>query len=243
MSTLPRLTTLRLPKSSALRLPWVGQDCLLCAGASGDALVCAACETTLPLLATCCETCAVPLPGDGICGECQRHPRAFDRAIAAFEYRFPLDRLVQRFKFCGDLAVGRWLALRLLARVRAEPRPDLIVAPPLTPARLCSRGFNQAIEIAKVVGHGLGVPCAVAALAKARETSPQPGLGRRERRANLDRAFRCHRAFRGEHVAVVDDVVTTGATAEAIARTLKDAGAGCVSVWAVARTPDPALRD
>jgi ComF family protein len=185
-----------------------------------------------------------------ICADCDRSllladvageiaPGTFDSALAVYEYAFPLDRLIQRFKYGGDLAVGRWLALRLLARVIREPRPDVIVAPPLTAARLRERGFNQALEIAKVVASGLGVACELAALSRTRETSPQPGLGRRERRANLAEAFECRRGFDGSHVALVDDVITTGATAESIARVLKEAGAARVSVWAVAHTPGP----
>ena len=243
MSNFLRRSTLQVLNPAAGLSEFFGQDCLLCAGASAESVVCRECAICLPILATACVCCAAPLPQPGICGECQRHPRSFDAALAAFEYRFPVDRLVHRFKFAGDLAVGRWLALQLLERVRAESRPDLIVAPPLTPARLRERGFNQALEIGKVVGRRLGVRCAIGALAKIRDTAPQPGLSRRERRANLRRAFRCDHEFSGEHVALVDDVMTTGATADALARVLRAAGAGRVSVWAVARTPDPVARD
>ena len=242
MSNILRLSTLQVLNPSAGLGALFGQDCLLCAGASGESVVCGECALALPILATGCTRCAAPLSEPGICGECQRHPPAFDAALAAFEYRFPVDRLIHRFKFAGDLAVGRWLSLQLLERVTAEPRPDLIVVPPLTPGRLRSRGFNQALEIGKVVGRRLGVRFAIGALAKTRDTAPQPGLGRRERRANLRRAFRCDRAFSGEHVALVDDVMTTGATADALARVLRAAGAGSVSVWTVARTPDPVAR-
>jgi ComF family protein len=177
------------------------------------------------------------MPRDGTCGECLSRPFAFDAAAAVFEYGFPVDRLIHRFKYAGDLAVGKWLALQLARRVRALPRPDLIVAPPLTPAKLRERGFNQALEIAKRVAPVLAVRCDIAGLAKVRETSPQPGLGRRERRANLRGAFRCDLELGGAHVALVDDVVTTGATGDILARALKKAGAERVSVWCVARTP------
>jgi ComF family protein len=203
-------------------------------------VVCGPCETTLPRLLSCCESCAVPLPTAGVCGHCQQRPPAFDRALAAFEYRFPVDRVVHRFKYSADLALGRWLALHLAERVRGEALPDLLVAPPLTGARLRERGFNQALEMAKVVGGRLGLRCDLTGLAKVRDTSPQPGLGRARRHANLRRAFRCDLALDGRHVALVDDVMTTGATADALARVLKDAGAARVSVWAAARTPDPA---
>jgi ComF family protein len=202
--------------------------------------MCGPCEAALPRLSSCCESCAVALPFPGICGHCQRRAPAFDRAVAAFDYRFPVDRVVHRFKYSADLAMGRWLSLQLADRVRREPLPDLLVAPPLTAARLRERGFNQALEIAKAVGRRLGVRCDLTGLAKVRETLPQPGLGRARRRANLRRAFRCDLALEGRSVAIVDDVMTTGATADALARVLKAAGAAHVSVWATARTPDPA---
>jgi ComF family protein len=203
-----------------------GQNCVLCAGRAAPSLVCAACEARLP-------RCADASP-------CVRDASlAFDDAAAAFDYRFPVDRLVQRFKFGGDLAVGRWLALQLAQRVVPLAAPALLVAPPLTPSRLRGRGFNQALEIAKVVGREIGVRTDLDGLAKVRETTPQPSLGGRARRANLRGAFACRLALAGEHVAIVDDVLTTGATAAALARALKDAGAGRVSVWAVARTPAP----
>ena len=191
------------------------QDCALCL-APADALVCGACLASLP-----------------------RDDAHSTRTVAAFEYRFPADRLVQRFKFAGDLAIGRWLALQLASRVRGEPRPDLLVCPPLTRGRLIERGFNQSVEIARVVGRELGLRHAPRALRKVRETAPQHGLGRRERKANLRGAFRCERPLRGLRVAIVDDVITTGATADALAAVLRGSGARDVVVWALARAPRP----
>jgi ComF family protein len=228
---------------SARGFPLFGQDCLLCGAAAGDRVICDACAQGLPMHTGGCARCAVALEQPGVCGECLRRTPSFDGACAIFEYRFPVDRLIHRFKFAADLAVGRWLSVQLADRMLEEPRPDLIVAPPLTPERLRRRGFNQAVEIAKVMATRLRVPCAIAGLEKVRETAPQPGLGRRQRRANLRRAFRCRLRLSGEHVALIDDVMTTGATADALARVLKAAGAGRVSVWAVARTPAPGARD
>jgi len=192
-----------------------GQDCALCGRVGGRHWICAACERSLPA--------AFPQPG----------------CVAPYAYRFPVDRLVQRFKFAGDLAAGRWLGERLAERVRGEPRPDLLVAPPLAVPRLRERGFNQAHELAKVVGRTLGVPVARRGLSRRRETTPQSGLGRAARRANLAGAFDCRLDLRGRRVAIVDDVLTTGATAEALGETLKQGGAVAVEVWVVARTPEP----
>ena len=191
------------------------QDCALCGARSGRAVVCPSCASALPRA-----------QGDG-------------RAIAAFEYRFPVDRLVQRFKFAGDLALGHWLALALASRVREEPRPDVLVAVPLSRARLRERGFNQSIEIARAVGRELGLPHERHAVRKMRETPAQQGLGRRARQANLRDAFRCDVSLAGRRVAIVDDVLTTGATARALSRVLNRAGAAQVFVWTVARAPRP----
>src|SRR4051812_15946509 len=121
MSNFQRASALRLPGFSAGAASLFGQDCLLCTSPSPHAVICDACVGALPRLSTCCAICAVPLPQPATCGECQRRAPAFDAAIAAFEYRFPVDRLVQRFKFAGDLAVGGWLALRLLEHAGGQP--------------------------------------------------------------------------------------------------------------------------
>lgn len=161
---------------------------------------------------------------------------ALDGALAAFEYRFPVDRMIHRFKYRGDLALGRWLAQCLAARLHGREKPGLLVATPLSPARLRERGFDQALEIAKVVGRALAVPVALRAVVKVRETEAQRTLGARSRRANLRAAFRCRARLDGKCVAVVDDVITTGATAGAVAAALRAAGAARVEAWSVART-------
>jgi len=189
-----------------------------------------------------CERCAVPLGRRGACGECLAHAPCFDAAAAAFEYRFPVDRLILRFKYAGDLAIGHWLGLQLADRVAREDPPDLLVVPPLSASRLRTRGFNQALELAKVVAKRLALRCDLDGLTRDGAADPQVGLGRRERLANLRDAFRCRLALDDRHVAIVDDVLTTGATASCLARVLKAAGARRVSVWAVARAPEPGAR-
>lgn len=232
---------LRLLKISAALLE---QDCALCGARSGERLVCAPCIDALPRITRACERCAIPLVSSGsLCGECLRRNRhAFDDALAVFEYRFPVDRLVQRFKYAGDLALGRWLADCLAHAAANRARPALIVAPPLASSSLRRRGFNQAMEVARIVASELGVRCDVDAVTKVRETPSQQGLDRRGRLRNLRDAFRCDLRLAGEHVAIIDDVITTGATADVLAKLLRRQGAGRVSAWAVARTPDPALR-
>lgn len=214
----------------------VAQDCVLC-GAGSRRLVCAACEEALPRALASCARCALPLPLTGICGQCVRRAPAFDAAAAAFDYRFPVDRLVRRYKYAGDLAVGRWLGERLAERVGPHETPALIVAPPSTRERLRARGFNPALEIAKVVARRVGASVALEGLVRTRETAPQPGLARNARRRNIEGAYATRLDLAGRDVVIVDDVMTTGATLEAAARVLKRAGAGRVTAWVAARTP------
>ena len=147
LSIASRLLSRQAPKKQAIGRRWqlLGQDCALCGGADGGLLVCRPCVGDLPWLGACCVRCALPLAHGGTCGECHRAPPAFDGATAAFEYRFPIDRLIHRFKFGGDLAIGRWLGEQLAARVRVLAMPDVIVAPALAPRALRERGFNQAV--------------------------------------------------------------------------------------------------
>jgi ComF family protein len=213
---------------------------VLCLAAAREGMLCEACVSEISARAAACPRCALPLPSPQAgCAACRRQRLAFDRAIACFDYRFPLDRLVQRFKYAGDLALGRRLAQSLAQIAAPEPRPDLLVVPPLSPARLRGRGFNQALEIAREVGGRLRLPVAPELLVRRRDTPAQAGLGRRARRENLRGAFACTSALDGARVAIVDDVLTTGATADTIARVLKSAGAESVAVWALARAPDP----
>jgi ComF family protein len=201
----------------------LGQDCALCGSRTEGDLVCARCEQGLPRPS----------------GQFAARHAAFDSACAAFEYRFPVDRMVVRFKHGGDLALGAWLARRLALRCAGLPRPEVLVAPPLSARRLRSRGFDQGAQLARAVGRELGIRHGPDLLERLRDTPPQQGLTARARRANLRGAFRCRRRLEGRHVAIVDDVFTTGATAGEIARVLRAAGAGRIDVWAVARTPGP----
>jgi ComF family protein len=241
MSNFARGKAIQLIKNSAAAF---GQDCALCGSESHDALLCAPCVEALPRIKHACARCAIPLASTAIhCGAClKRNRHAFDDALAVYEYAFPIDRLIQRFKYAGDLALGRWLAGSLADAGSRVQQPDILVVPPLASRSLRRRGFNQALVLARHASRRLGLRCELDAITKSRETEPQQGLDRRQRLANLRGAFACNLHFNGEHVAIVDDVITTGATADTIATLLRAAGAGRVSAWAVARTPDPALR-
>ena len=215
------------------------QDCLLCGSAADEAMICGACAAAWPYHdQPACPQCALPTPAGSRCGRCLAEPPAFDRAVAAFAYRYPLAEVLHAFKYGGRLALSRLLADALLARVQAERWPELILPMPLDSIRLRQRGFNQAAEIAKPLAIATGLPLALTLLTKIRATAPQMGLPWKDRQANVRGAFACAGGeLRGKRVAIIDDVMTTGATLNEAAKVLKKRGAAAeVAVWVVART-------
>ncbi|MEP6942706.1 MAG: ComF family protein [Betaproteobacteria bacterium] len=224
--------------AARLALP---QRCELCAGASGNALVCATCDRALPRITHPCPVCALPSAAPVPCGPCLADPPPFDATLAAYAYAFPVDRMVQSFKYHGRLALADWCAEAILAaRARMdEPLPDAIVALPLAAARQRERGFNQSVEIARLIASNLRVAQIDAGVRRIRASRPQADLPWTERAANVRGAFVCDVSLSALRVAVIDDVMTTGATLSEFARTLKRAGAARVENWVVARTPPP----
>ncbi len=178
----------------------------------------------------------MPTPDGAICGACLSHPRPFDHATAAFSYAFPVNKLIQSLKFDERLLLADFLADALTSRIIA--RADCLVAMPLHPARLRERGFNQSLLLARRVASRLCIPLLPDVCARTRDTPPQSALPWKERDKNMRRAFACKASpvLAGKHVAIVDDVMTSGASLGELARALKQAGAREVSAWVVART-------
>jgi ComF family protein len=197
--------------------------------------LCAPCTADLPWLPRArCAVCALPLASGAVCGACIARPPRFDRVDAPFAYRYPVAPLIHALKYGGRLALARTLGEAL---AQAVPRDaDAIVPMPLARGRLAERGFNQALEIARVVAARTGIPLARDAARKVVDTPPQAALPWKERARNVRRAFVCDADLSGLRIAVVDDVLTTGATLEALARVLRRAGAAGVAGWVVART-------
>jgi ComF family protein len=217
-----------------------GGTCLLCRGAAERELLCSACDGDLPRLNQArCPRCALPSAGGATCGRCLARPPRFDATVAALEYRFPADVLVHALKFRGELALAGLLARLLAQRIAPGRRVHLIVPVPLAAQRLRERGYNQALEIARHLAAATGARLAPQACERSRDTPAQTGLALEERTANVRGAFRAARALDGATVAVVDDVMTTGATLDEMAGALKASGASCVVNWVVARTLPP----
>lgn len=213
--------------------------CLLCSARSTRSL-CPGCHADLPWhRQPHCPQCALPTPDSQLCGACLKHPPAFDRTHAALVYAFPLDQMIPRLKYHSQLAIAPVLGACLVEAVAAAPRPDRLIAMPLHPARLHARGFNHAAELARVVSTRLGVPLDSGSCRRMRDTPPQVALKYDARRRNVHGAFGCTGDVRGLHVALVDDVMTTGASLDELAATLKGVGAREVSCWVAARTLPP----
>ncbi len=214
------------------------QDCLLCGAPSDNAPLCGPCRDELPALSRACPLCAMPSSLGEICGTCLRHPPQFDMTVAAWRYAYPVDRLVQALKFHGRLALASFFAGVLASLVERADVVDVVIPMPLHPSRLTERGFTQAAEIARHLTGKLGTRLAFQGASRIRRTLPQANLPLDERSRNVCGAFACALDLTGARVAVVDDVMTTGATLGELAKVLKRAGAARVENWVVARTLD-----
>ncbi|HKT32915.1 MAG TPA: ComF family protein [Gammaproteobacteria bacterium] len=220
--------------------------CLLCSQPSRSAReLCNDCARDLPWNRHACPRCALPLPaesGPQLCGQCLKSPPVWDSAEAPLLYDWPLDQLLQRFKFQGDLATGQLLGESLAEFLAASSaaRPEVLIPVPLHSARLRERGFNQAWELARPVSRRLHLRLDNRACLRRKNTAVQSKLDARERRRNLRDAFEVRTSLQGVHVGILDDVVTTGATVAAISRALRDAGAARITVWSLARAARPA---
>ena len=222
--------------------------CLLCGEAGEDDRdLCRHCRADLPYNGFACPCCAHPLEAQTqsavLCGACLRTPPLFDQAYAPLLYQPPVDYLIKALKFGGRLTVARLLGGLLaellqqqaLAKQRG-PWPECLLPVPLHPSRLRERGFNQSLELARPLASRLGLELAPALLRRIRPTSPQTGLDAEARRSNVRGAFSLRRDVVFRHVAIVDDVVTTGSTASELARLLRASGVEKIEVWACART-------
>lgn len=214
--------------------------CLLCLdpGQPPALDLCSGCEADLARDLPACTGCAQLLPRSDsfLCGDCLQAPRVFDAAFAAYRYEHPLDWLVRRMKYGGDIATARVLGTLLGRRIAGGHmlHAQALVPVPLHRGREAQRGYNQALEIARAASREISLPV-FHAVGRRRATVEQAGLDAASRRSNLRGAFELVRPLRHRRLAIVDDVMTTGSTVEELARVLKAGGAEWVEVWAVAR--------
>lgn len=218
--------------------------CILCQSPSlRDLDLCLGCENELPWLSSRCARCALPLPQNHYqthCGQCLRKPPAFSHCITALRYDFPVDRLIAGFKHQKKLNYGAVLAALWLSRCQTQldTLPDQLIPVPMHWRRRILRGFNQSLLLAKDFSNTLGIPVNHA-INHPRASHSQQGLSAAARRKNLQQAFAFVKGadVKGKHLAVIDDVVTTTATANTMAAILARNGAARVDIWCLARTP------
>lgn len=233
--------------------------CLLCQLPSQQRFpLCRGCEQDLPWLNSYCLQCAEPLPESPTlaligpqapvslrCGHCLQQPPAFTLAYAPLRYEFPIDLLMQRIKHRADYhsieLLSRLFCQRLQQHAQHLPLPQQLLPVPLHSKRLRQRGFNQSLELALSIGQRLGIPVNTKLCSRELDTPHQQGLSAIQRRRNLTDAFRVNQTqldrIGGAHVALIDDVMTTGTTAHMLASTLRRAGVEQIDIWCLARTP------
>lgn len=218
--------------------------CLLCGKLTETRQdICPGCKRGLPLNDRHCRCCAQPLASsaarNSLCGRCQKSAPAFDSCFAAFRYQQELVQLHHDFKFKRKLAAGRLMAELMAEQLTASPRsmPELLIPVPLHARRLRERGFNQALELSHTLSAQLSVDLDANILVRARHTQAQSSLPKHQRHRNLRNAFRMASSIDCTHVAIVDDVMTTGVTVNEIARVLRRQAVRRIEVWVVASTP------
>lgn len=222
-------------------------SCLLCAAPHNNdiALICGPCRDDLPYISNPCYQCGLPLPAESssatVCGQCLKQPPPFKHCLVPLGYATPVDSLIAAFKYRKQLTNGRLLSQLLLTEIcrhyADESLPEIIVPVPLHWRRQLRRGYNQSQCVASYLGAQLSIPVQLRRIRRIRRTPAQQGLNKPQRQRNLKHAFTVRKPFNGETIALVDDVMTTGATCAEISRELLKAGAGEVHIWALARTP------
>lgn len=212
--------------------------CLLCADYKGlDFGICDACLQALPThTAAQCPQCALVSDGH-ICGHCLNAKPDFDATKVLFTYQYPVDALLQQYKYQDALQFGELFATLFRSQhPQASAHIDVLIPMPMHVQRLQERGFNQALEIARSLSRHWQLPLDFQACRRVKLTPPQAGLPLKDRVKNVRSVFECGTAMHGLRVAIVDDVMTTGASLNELAKTLKKAGAAHVECWVIART-------
>lgn len=214
--------------------------CLLCNQRStADALICQPCLHSLPWQPSSCLSCAHALEyaEQSFCGHCLHQPPPFQSTFAPLAYEGDVIKLVCQFKFKRQLTPGRALAQLLLAQIIKQniQQPQCLIPVPLHRKRLRQRGFNQALEIARFLGNKLNIPVLPYACSRVRNTKAQSSLAATERATNLKDAFEINTKLPYSHIALIDDVMTTGHTVSTLAQTWRDSGVQHVDVWCTSR--------
>jgi len=216
----------------------INQPCVLC-GAKGheDLCLCEDCLAELPYIENSCDSCGLPLQASLThCGACISSPPPCTRCVSVLHYQEPVDYLIKHMKYHNQLAIADLMGKLLVKKIgKTTPLPEQIIPVPLHFSRLQQRGYNQAIEIAKPISRAFNIPINTTLCSRIRDTAPQFDLASDKRAENLSHAFEVINEVSVKHVAIVDDVMTTGCTVWELSKTLINAGVERVDVWTAAR--------
>lgn len=241
------MLNIRLKFKQFLSKSILKQHCLLCASHHGSEQgLCEACFASLPWhSAPQCPQCGLHTQDNSICGHCLRSPPDFDVTHTLLTYNFPADRLLQHYKYRNSLHLAQTFATlffekhaskNLTFKYSQSHKIDLIIPMPMHHMRLKERGFNQALEIARILSKKTQIKLDYTSCKRSKHTPPQASLPLKERIKNIRGVFHCQQNMHGLNIAIIDDVMTTGASLNELAKTLKQAGASHVECWAIART-------
>jgi ComF family protein len=223
---------LNIAKISNRILP---QNCLLCKQEDHGLAICSACLADLPWqVENCCQLCGL-ISNNPICGRCLKQAPAFNHTYAVFQYAYPIDALIPYYKYHHALHLCQTLG-ELLAQKLITQNIDYLIAMPMHPYRIRERGFNQSLELAKVVSRITNIPLHAFSCQRIKHTPPQASLAHKDRIKNVKDVFACSQDYTGKRIAMIDDVMTTGASLNELAKTIKKAGAREVSCCVLART-------
>lgn len=217
------------------------QHCYLCDNLKKSSLydICKDCVAELPYKNQSCSRCALAMDGfnSPVCGGCIRQAPSYDVLLSPFEYYFPIDKLITELKFRQKLYHAHTLGHLFSHYIteKAMPLPECLIPVPLHPKRLQQRGYNQSLEIARVVSKNLKIPIDRTLCARIKNTKPQSGLDANARHDNIKNAFQIMHQHSYKHVAIIDDVVTTGHTVEVLAKLLRQNNINVIQVWSIAR--------
>lgn len=215
--------------------------CTLCHSTTIYKAVCDACYQELPWQDGACDRCGLPLLEAQICGQCLKTPPFYENTICLFHYQTPIDKFILSLKFAEKLSyaklLGELMAEKLADYYQNHNKPDVIIPVPLHPQRLKERGYNQALEIARPVAKKLKILLEPTYCKRVVATLPQSSTHAKERKRNIKNAFKVNGTLQAKHVAIIDDVITTGSTVNELSKVLKKADVKNIDVWCCARTP------
>jgi ComF family protein len=209
--------------------------CRLCGAMTQKQAICQPCLDNFPSLGDVCPRCATPITGAHLCGHCLNQSPEQDLSFSLFPYLDPIKYLIADLKYHDKIFLSAFFADLMAQKLKHRSLPSLLIPIPLHPNRIRQRGYNQSFELAKALSVCLGIPTSNEYLIKIINTQSQAAIPFKARKKNIQHAFKCIQNHVPTHIAIIDDVLTTGHTASAAAKQLRKIGATTIEIWTIAR--------